>query len=113
LRNLKASFGSGQTRFRSWPEHSGFQYRLLRSTRNGPRKRPVPTKPNDASSGLETSLARGLTLIKVCLIWFENFSGMRINFNKSEFIPLNLYEDETHRVGHILGCPKGGSLLST
>jgi hypothetical protein len=32
---------------------------------------------------------------------------MRINFNKSEFIPMNLAEEEIHEISHILNCPVG------
>lgn len=32
---------------------------------------------------------------------------MRINFHKSEMIPLNLEQEESHRIAHIFGCPIG------
>jgi hypothetical protein len=32
---------------------------------------------------------------------------MRINFNKSEVIPMNLGEDRCHEIAHILNCPMG------
>jgi hypothetical protein len=38
---------------------------------------------------------------------FEQVSGMRINFHKSEVIPLNLEEDVVHDISHILACPIG------
>jgi hypothetical protein len=38
---------------------------------------------------------------------FENISGMRINFNKSEVVPMNLTDEEVHEVSHILNCPVG------
>lgn len=45
--------------------------------------------------------------LKCSLIWFENLSGMRINYHKSEFIPVNLYEEEVHTISHIFNCPIG------
>jgi hypothetical protein len=38
---------------------------------------------------------------------FERFSGMRINFHKSECVPMNLDEDRAHDTAHILSCPFG------
>lgn len=32
---------------------------------------------------------------------------MRTNFHKSELVPLNLEQDEIHRIAHIFGCPLG------
>ena len=45
--------------------------------------------------------------LKGCLMWFEQLSGMRINFHKSEMIPLNLSSVEVHKISHIFGCPVG------
>lgn len=45
--------------------------------------------------------------LKGSLALFEQISGMRINFHKSEFIPINLDQNETHRAAHIIGCPVG------
>lgn len=39
--------------------------------------------------------------LKGTLAWFEHISGMRINFNKSELIPINLEQDDLHRIAHI------------
>jgi hypothetical protein len=49
---------------------------------------------------------------KMLLIWFENLSGLKINYTKSEFIPLNLSESEGTQLANILGC-KIASLLIT
>jgi hypothetical protein len=38
---------------------------------------------------------------------FEKVFGMRINFNKSEFIPMNLEVDQIHEIAHVLSCPMG------
>jgi hypothetical protein len=38
---------------------------------------------------------------------FERVSGMRINFYKSECVPMNLDEDRAHDIAHILSCPVG------
>jgi hypothetical protein len=32
---------------------------------------------------------------------------MRINFHKSEMIPLNLKDEQVHEITHILSCPVG------
>jgi hypothetical protein len=38
---------------------------------------------------------------------FERVSGMKINFHKSEVIPMNLDDGATHNIAHILACPIG------
>jgi hypothetical protein len=40
-------------------------------------------------------------------MWYEQVSGMRISFHKSEIVPLNLEARETQRLAHILSCPVG------
>jgi hypothetical protein len=45
--------------------------------------------------------------MKIVLMLFESISGMRINFNKSEFIPMNLADEKVHEISHILNCPVG------
>ena len=45
--------------------------------------------------------------LKCILVWFEKISGMRINYHKSELIPVNLDVDVTHMVSHIFCCPIG------
>jgi hypothetical protein len=45
--------------------------------------------------------------LKSCLIWFENLSGMRINYHKSELISLNMQEEQVHRAAHIFSYPVG------
>jgi hypothetical protein len=49
--------------------------------------------------------------LKIVLMMFEKVSEMRINFNKSEFIPLNLEDGQIHDVAHVLCCPIGLCLL--
>ena len=48
-----------------------------------------------------------LTNLKCVLMWYEQIFGMRINFHKSEIVPLNLEQSEAHRLAHILSCPLG------
>jgi hypothetical protein len=48
-----------------------------------------------------------LRKLKVVLMLFEKISGMRLNFNKSEVIPMNLEEGEVHEISHILNYPVG------
>jgi hypothetical protein len=43
--------------------------------------------------------------LKVVLMLFEKVFGMKINFNKSEFVPMNLLDGEVYEVAHILNCP--------
>jgi hypothetical protein len=45
--------------------------------------------------------------LKCVLMWYEQISGMRINFHKSELVPLNLDQEEAHRFAHIFSCPLG------
>jgi hypothetical protein len=45
--------------------------------------------------------------LRVVLSLFESIFGMRINFNKSEFIPLNLREELVHEIDHSLVCCTG------
>jgi hypothetical protein len=37
-----------------------------------------------------------LVNLKGILLWFEQISGMRVNFHKSELIPMNLTKVEAH-----------------
>jgi hypothetical protein len=46
--------------------------------------------------------------LKIMLMLFEKVSHMKINFNKSEFIPMNLEEGQIHEVAHVLCCSAGG-----
>jgi hypothetical protein len=48
---------------------------------------------------------RSIRNLKIVLMLFENV--FRINFNKSEFIPMNLDTDEIHEIAHILNCSTG------
>jgi hypothetical protein len=45
--------------------------------------------------------------LKCILMLFERVSGMRINFHKSEFIPMKLDESDIHNITHVLACPIG------
>lgn len=40
--------------------------------------------------------------LKLLLIGFENLSGLKINYSKSEVIPLNLQEEESTVIANIL-----------
>ena len=44
---------------------------------------------------------------KSILIWFEQLSGMRINFHKSELIPMNVEPESVHNLAHLFSCPIG------
>jgi hypothetical protein len=48
-----------------------------------------------------------LSNLKRILILFEKVLGMRVNFYKSECIPLNIDEGRAHEITHVLGCPLG------
>jgi Reverse transcriptase (RNA-dependent DNA polymerase) len=41
---------------------------------------------------------------KLLLLGFENLSGLKINFTKSEIVPLNLTKEEGIQYNNILGC---------
>jgi hypothetical protein len=45
--------------------------------------------------------------LKSVLMLFERVSGMKINFHKSEIIPMNVEEEIVHEIAHILACPVG------
>src|SRR4051812_28395366 len=45
--------------------------------------------------------------LKMVLSCFEQVSGMRINYNKSELIPINMDEDEVSPFAASLGCSEG------
>lgn len=45
--------------------------------------------------------------LKYILMWYEQISGMRINFHKSELVPINLDPEKAHSLAHILCCPLG------
>jgi hypothetical protein len=61
-------------------------------------------------SGIDPTNLQNLRCI---LAIFEQISRMRINFHKSELIPLNLDEHQTHQISHMFRCPVGVFLLST
>lgn len=46
-----------------------------------------------------------LTNLKCVLMWYEQISRMTINFHKSGLVPLNLEQNEAHRLAHIFSCP--------
>jgi hypothetical protein len=45
--------------------------------------------------------------LKCCLMLYEQLSGMRVNFHKSELVPVNLEEEETLRFAKKNSCPIG------
>ncbi|WVZ69867.1 hypothetical protein U9M48_018590 [Paspalum notatum var. saurae] len=45
--------------------------------------------------------------LKCILMWYERISGMRINFHKSEVLPLNVEPALMNNVSLFLGCPVG------
>jgi hypothetical protein len=55
-------------------------------------------------SSVENAHLRNL---KCILLWFEQVSGMRINFHKSEIVPFNLDERRIHMISLLFGCPIG------
>jgi hypothetical protein len=48
-----------------------------------------------------------LVNLKHVIMWFEQISGMRVNFRKSELLTLNLDEVEIKRAASIISCPIG------
>jgi hypothetical protein len=45
--------------------------------------------------------------LKLLLVGFEYLSGLKINYSKSEMIPLNLTETESYRLANVIGCKIG------
>jgi hypothetical protein len=50
---------------------------------------------------------REIKNLKLVLMVFDQVPGMRINFNKSESIPLSLNDSQINRVAHVLNCHIG------
>ena len=55
-------------------------------------------------SRIEEEYTRNL---KSILIWFEQLSGMRINFHKSELILMNVELEAVHNLAYLFSCPVG------
>ena len=45
-----------------------------------------------------------IIVLKWLLLGFENLSGLKINFDKSEMVPLNIGEDQGQALANLLGC---------
>jgi hypothetical protein len=45
--------------------------------------------------------------LKCCLVWFECLSGMRINYHKSEIVPINVSSKECIKIARFFSCPLG------
>jgi hypothetical protein len=45
--------------------------------------------------------------LKCVLMLFEQVYKMRINFHKSEWVPMNLDEEQIHAIAHVLSCHVG------
>lgn len=45
--------------------------------------------------------------LKHVIMWFEQISGMRVNFHKSELITMNVEVEDTQRIADIFNCPIG------
>lgn len=45
--------------------------------------------------------------LKHVISWFEQISGMRVNFHKSEIITMNLEEEDTCKIAKMFNCPVG------
>lgn len=43
-------------------------------------------------------------------MWFEQLSGMRINFHKSELIPMDVDNETIHRLAHLFTCSIGTTI---
>ena len=50
---------------------------------------------------------RAITNLKFILLCFENMSGLRINFHKSEVVVLGASPEEQLRVAQMLNCKQG------
>jgi Reverse transcriptase (RNA-dependent DNA polymerase) len=52
---------------------------------------------------LETK-AEYIEVLKWILVAFEDLSGLKINFDKCEMVPLNISDEEGYNLAQILGC---------
>jgi hypothetical protein len=53
------------------------------------------------------NIEMGLVNLKFILLCFELFSGMKINFHKSEVIVMGCEAEEQARVASLLNCKQG------
>jgi hypothetical protein len=44
-------------------------------------------------------------IVKTLLDTFARFSGLKINFQKSTFVPLHMTQEDTQAIAETLGCP--------
>jgi hypothetical protein len=44
-------------------------------------------------------------IVKTLLDAFAHFSGLKINFQKSTFVPLHMTQQDTQAIAETLGCP--------
>ena len=45
--------------------------------------------------------------LKCILMWYEQLAGMKVNFHKSELVPMNQDLDDAQRFAQIFSCPVG------
>jgi hypothetical protein len=50
--------------------------------------------------------------LQLILLYFENLSGLKINFTKSTLIPLNISDEEGLLYANILGCEMNKSPIT-
>jgi hypothetical protein len=53
------------------------------------------------------------SILKWIMVCFEQLSGMKISYNKSDLVPMNLDEDETMGYAKIFCCKVAPSHLNT
>ena len=51
----------------------------------------------------------GIANLKFLLLCFEEMSGLRINFHKSEVLTLGCDGEESRRIANMLNCKQGSS----
>jgi hypothetical protein len=42
--------------------------------------------------------------VKWALVAFESLTGIKINYDKTEMVPMNLNEEESHHYAALIGC---------
>jgi hypothetical protein len=80
---------------------------LIRGLSTSPRQEVISLQYADDTILFSDINRDHLMNLKGSLAIYEQLSGMRINFHKSELIPINLDQEQIHNIAHIFSCPIG------
>jgi hypothetical protein len=80
---------------------------LIKGLSTSPRQEVISLQYADDTILFSDINRDHLMNLKGSLAIYEQLSGMRINFHKSELIPINLDQEQIHNIAHIFSCPVG------